>query len=137
MTTETVDIGTLITCIAKVRGGRPCITGTGVTVQRVVGWYKLGLVPEEIADELEHLTLAQIYAALAYYHANRDEIEAVMAVDEAEADRLEKSSDSVTRENAWDLLETLAGTIEAPPDWASEHDHYLYGTPKCKREAEQ
>jgi len=135
--TMTVDIGTLITHTAKVRGGRPCIAGAGVTVQRVVGWYKRGLGPEEIADELEHLTLAQVYAALAYYHANRDEIEMAIAADEAEADRLEKSSDAVTRENAWDLLETLTGTIEAPPDWASEHDHYLYGTPKRKGEAEQ
>jgi hypothetical protein len=39
-------------------------------------------------------------------------------------------SAAVKRENAWDLLEALTGTIEAPPDWASEHDHYLYGTPK-------
>jgi uncharacterized protein (DUF433 family) len=34
----------------------------------------LGLTPEEIAAKIEHLTLAQIHAALAYYHANRDEI---------------------------------------------------------------
>ncbi len=33
-------------------------------------------------------------------------------------------------ENAWDILESLAGTIDAPEDWSSEHDHYLYGTPK-------
>ncbi|MGB8703087.1 MAG: hypothetical protein WCD18_27025 [Thermosynechococcaceae cyanobacterium] len=32
--------------------------------------------------------------------------------------------------NAWDVLESLAGTIEAPADWSKEHDHYLYGTPK-------
>ena len=32
--------------------------------------------------------------------------------------------------NVWDLLARHAGTMEAPPDWASEHDHYLYGTPK-------
>ena len=32
--------------------------------------------------------------------------------------------------NAWDILESLTGTIEAPTDWSSEHDHYLYGTPK-------
>ncbi len=30
----------------------------------------------------------------------------------------------------WDLLEQVAGTVEMPADWASEHDHYLYGTPK-------
>lgn len=30
----------------------------------------------------------------------------------------------------WDLLERSAGTVEMPRDWASEHDHYLYSTPK-------
>lgn len=30
----------------------------------------------------------------------------------------------------WDAIEDLAGTVEAPTDWAIEHDHYLYGTPK-------
>ena len=36
----------------------------------------------------------------------------------------------VTQENAWDVLEAMTGTVEAPSDWSSEHDHYLYGTPK-------
>ena len=32
--------------------------------------------------------------------------------------------------NAWDVLESLTGTVEAPTDWSAEHNHYLYGTPK-------
>jgi hypothetical protein len=28
------------------------------------------------------------------------------------------------------ILEALAGTVDASPDWVAEHDHYLYGTPK-------
>jgi len=32
--------------------------------------------------------------------------------------------------DVWDLLENLAGTVDAPEDWSIEHDHYLYGTPK-------
>lgn len=36
----------------------------------------------------------------------------------------------VAQENAWDVLEAMTGTVEAPSDWSSEHDHYLYGTPK-------
>ncbi|PSB16957.1 hypothetical protein C7B76_10820 [filamentous cyanobacterium CCP2] len=32
--------------------------------------------------------------------------------------------------NAWDVLEALTGTVEAPADWSAEHDHYLYGTSK-------
>lgn len=31
--------------------------------------------------------------------------------------------------NAWDVLEAMTGAIDAPEDWAAEHDHYLYGTP--------
>ncbi len=59
----------------KLRSGRPIIAGTGVTVRTIVGYYKLGLTPEETADELD-LALAGVYAALAYYHLNRAEIEA-------------------------------------------------------------
>lgn len=32
--------------------------------------------------------------------------------------------------SAWDVLSDLAGSIEAPEDWAAEHDHYLYGSAK-------
>ena len=32
--------------------------------------------------------------------------------------------------DAWDLLERLAGTIDAPEDWSIEHDHYIHGTLK-------
>ena len=88
MPIKAVDIGTLITCTEDIRGGRPRIAGTGVTVQRVVGWYKLGLTPEDIVTELGHLTLAQVYGALAYYHANREEIESALETDEVDADRL-------------------------------------------------
>ena len=30
----------------------------------------------------------------------------------------------------WDVLESLTGTVKGPSDWAAEHDHYIYGTPK-------
>jgi len=85
------DIGTLIACSPDVRGGRPCIAGTGVTVQRVAVWYKLGYDPEEIADRIGHLTLAQVHAALAYYHANQDEMEAEIAADDVRAAALEQA----------------------------------------------
>ncbi len=40
-------------------------------------------------------------------------------------------------ESAWDLLSQLAGTVEGPADWASETDHYLYGTPKRNQSNDQ
>jgi uncharacterized protein (DUF433 family) len=69
-------------------------------VRRIVGWYKLGLMPEEITTEIPHLTLAQVYAALAYYHANRDEIEDDIAAEAAEATRLEQEHLAAMNMNA-------------------------------------
>ena len=89
MTTMITDIGALIVRSPEIRAGEPRIAETGVTVKRIVGWYKLGLSAEEIADEFGHLSLAQVYAALAYYHANRAEIEAALAADEETARQLE------------------------------------------------
>ena len=81
-----VEIGTLLDRDPAIRGGRPKIAGTGVTVMRIVGWYKTGLTPEEIATQYGHLSLAQVHAALAYYHANTEEIEADLADEEAFAE---------------------------------------------------
>ncbi len=44
---KVTDIGTLIVRTPEIRGGRPRIAGTGVTVRRIVGWYKLGLSPDD------------------------------------------------------------------------------------------
>ena len=85
------DIGTLIAQTPGICGGRPRIAGTGVSIRRIVGWYKMGFSPEEIADQYGHLNLAHVHAALAYYHANRDQMEAELAEEEPEYDRLEAS----------------------------------------------
>ncbi|MEG3922992.1 DUF433 domain-containing protein [Microcoleus sp. POL10_C6] len=83
------DIGTLISRQPDIHGGCPIIAGTGVTVRRIAIWYKQSLSAEEIADRIGHLTLTQVYAALTYYHANREEIDADIAAEAAEGDRIE------------------------------------------------
>ena len=88
------DIGQLIIRDTAIRGGRPRLAGTGVTVERVVSWYRLGLSPEEIAERIGHLDLAQVHAALAYFHANREEIDAALEAAEREADALEREHGS-------------------------------------------
>ena len=40
------------------------------------------------------------------------------------------ANDQLLQTTVWDVLDGLAGSIAASPDWANEHDHYLYGTPK-------
>ncbi len=84
-----IDIGKFIVSTPGYVGGRPRITGTSVSVRRIVIWYKLGYSPEEISHEIE-LSLAQIYAALTYYHANRNVIETELIAEEEEVNRLEQ-----------------------------------------------
>ena len=82
-----VDIGTLIARSPDTCSGRPHIAGTGMAVMRIAGWYKLGSSPEEIARKTD-LSLAQIHAALAYYHANQVSIDADLNDEASEYDRL-------------------------------------------------
>lgn len=84
-----VEIDSLLVSNPHIRNGRPLIAGTGITVHRIATWYKLGYAPEEIARRYGHLTVAQVYAALAYYHANQAEIEADLASDEMAAEQAE------------------------------------------------
>lgn len=60
---------------------------------RIAAWYKMGLTPEEIATQYGHLSLAQVHAALAYYHANPEEIEADLAQEEAFAESVDRDSE--------------------------------------------
>lgn len=82
------DIGTLITRNPQLRGGRPMIAGTGTSVRRIAALYKQGYSAEEIAADKNHLTILQVYAALTYYHANREEIDTDLAQEQAEYERL-------------------------------------------------
>jgi uncharacterized protein (DUF433 family) len=64
------------------------VAGTKTSVRRIAALYRQHANAEEIARRMSHLSLAQIYAALAYYHANRAQIEADLAAEEAEYERL-------------------------------------------------
>jgi uncharacterized protein (DUF433 family) len=63
-------------------GGRPTIRDTRIPVQTIVGYYKLGMTVDEILAELSHLTAAQVFDALSYYHDHQAEIEADIAAGE-------------------------------------------------------
>ncbi|MEL6903534.1 MAG: DUF433 domain-containing protein [Cyanobacteria bacterium J06606_4] len=84
----TKDIGTLITQTTALSKGRPVIAGTRTSVKRIAVLHKQGADAKEIARRLSHLSLAQVYAALAYYHANQEEIERDLELEEAEYVRL-------------------------------------------------
>lgn len=58
-----------------IAGGKPRIAGRRITVEHVAVWHeRLGKTADEIADEYD-LTLAEVYAALAYYFAHREDVD--------------------------------------------------------------
>ncbi|MEM9007647.1 MAG: DUF433 domain-containing protein [Cyanobacteria bacterium P01_F01_bin.86] len=83
-----VDIGHLITTSPDIQRGRPVIAGTGTSVRRIVALYRQGYDADEIVADKDYLTLAQVYAALAYYHANPQAIDQDLVDEAAEYERL-------------------------------------------------
>ena len=59
----------------KILGGEPIIKDTRTPVRAVVEWWRFGVTPEEIKENLPYLSLAQIFDALSYYDDHRQEIE--------------------------------------------------------------
>ena len=58
-------------------GGKPHIAGHRIRVMDIVLWHNnLGWSPDEIVSQFPQLTLADVYAALAFYWDHKKEIEA-------------------------------------------------------------
>ena len=70
----------------EILGGEPVVKGTRTPVRAIVEWWKFGASPEEIMENLPHLTLSQIFDALSYYADHRDEIEKYIAENIVERD---------------------------------------------------
>ena len=85
-----MEVGALLSSSPEIRHGRPCIRGTGISVHRIAVLHNLGHTPEEIVRKYEHLTIAGVHAALAYYYANKQEIDAEVAADETDAAEIER-----------------------------------------------
>jgi len=86
-----IALDAMLVSTPDVCGGRIRVDGTRITVQRVATLYKQGQSAEDIAQTYPHLSLSQIYAALAYYRANRREIDAELAAADAQYDELSRN----------------------------------------------
>jgi len=77
VTTQHIDIS------PDIAGGKPRIAGHRITVQNIVLWHeRMGLTADEIASN-HGVSLADIYAALAYYYDHRQEIDQAILTDES------------------------------------------------------
>ena len=70
------------------------MTGTRIRVQDIVFWTEEGRSPDEIVRSFPHLTLADVYAALAYYHDNRVVIDEHIRDDDAKVSRLKAEANA-------------------------------------------
>lgn len=71
-TVQSID---LIVINPNVRGGRPCIDGTSLRVTDLVMAHLFHKrTPDEVAADYE-ISLAQVYASLAYYYEHKDELD--------------------------------------------------------------
>lgn len=80
-TPPTVDIGSLIETIPGVNGGKPFVSGVGVSVHQLSMFFNAGESPDQIAAHYDGLTVALVYAAIAYYLANKSRIDAELDTD--------------------------------------------------------
>jgi uncharacterized protein (DUF433 family) len=56
----------IISINPEIRFGRPCITGTRISVYDVLGWLSTGMALEEIIEDFPELTKEQILACLQF-----------------------------------------------------------------------
>ena len=64
------------------------VGGTRVTLDIVVGAFKRGDTPDEIARSYDALTLADVYGAITYYLLHTAEVDEYLRVRQARADEL-------------------------------------------------
>ncbi len=80
-------------------GGKPRIAGSRITVKHVVIMHERERKsPLHIVSEYPHLTLADIHAALAYYHDHREALNAEIQADKEWSEHMRASAPSVLRE---------------------------------------
>jgi uncharacterized protein (DUF433 family) len=72
---------------------RPIIEGTRMKVSHlVIEHLNWGWSPEELHFQHPHLTLGQVYSALAYYWDHKEQVDQQIAEDSAEIERMRREA---------------------------------------------
>lgn len=70
------------------------ISGTRVSLDSVIHHFKQGATAEELACKFPALYLADVYAVIAYYLHNREEVEDYLQQQDADADAMQRRIES-------------------------------------------
>ena len=80
-------------------GGKPRIAGHRIRVEDVVIWHeRMGMSPDEIVSQYPSITLADVYAALSYYHDHLEEIRKDIEDDENFVKEMQAKTFSLVKE---------------------------------------
>lgn len=95
--------------------GRLRVGQTNILLDLVIYAFRLGSTPENITEQYPSLSLDDVYLALGYYLRHRDEVDAYLRDQEAEAEAFRreyeaKHPSALTREVLLDRLKNRTNT---------------------------
>ncbi|HLF28236.1 MAG TPA: DUF433 domain-containing protein [Anaerolineae bacterium] len=98
MSNPTLTLDRFIEATPGVLGGKPRIAGHRISVQDVAIWHeRMGLSADQIASKYD-LSLAEVYAALAYYFDHREEIDQSIRDGETLAETMRAATPSLVQQ---------------------------------------
>ena len=86
-------------------GGVIRVGKSRISLDLVIEQYENGMTPEELVQAYDTLTLADVQAAIAYYHQHRDNVRAYLKRRASEAQALRTNVESGRRQVSREELE--------------------------------
>lgn len=90
------------------------IAGTRVSLDSVIYAFLEGATPEETCQDFSALSLAQVYATIAYYLNNREHVDAYLQEEQRSSERLRRELKARHRDFLKDLRRRLIAGRQPP-----------------------
>lgn len=95
------------------KNGKIRIGESQVLLELVIHAFQRDETPQEIVESYDSLKLAEVFAVLAYYLANRDEVDAYVQQADASAERLEQETRANYSQETRALVERLSAARDS------------------------
>lgn len=90
------------------------IAGTRVSLDSVIYAFLEGATPEEICQDFSALSLAQVYATIAFYLHNREQVDAYLQEERRASENLRRELKARHRDFLKDLRQRLIAGRQPP-----------------------
>ena len=88
------------------------VSGTRVTLDSIINYYRQGESPEDLHEGFPTVPLTDIYSIIAYYLVHRDELDAYIKSRAEEEERIRQEAESSYTQNQRMFSERLRGLAE-------------------------